>query len=181
VLCARCDAVHPAACATQPRTERRLYVPSSCAATRKVYHNKTFAECCEACYLDVQEGEEGMCRTWEVPGYPENNTCYLYAGFSIQMTYSEPGKDGYTGRGARRHDSYPPPPPPPAPCSSPQSLMPVKWPKFSESNDQNIRLDLCNVTVEDELKKDICVFWDRCESQPTCCCATALRMHRLVD
>ena len=97
----------------------------------------------------------GMCRTWEVPGYPENNTCYLYAGFNIRMTYSNPRETNYTGRGARRHDVWPGPPPPPAPCSTQQKLMPVQWPKFSAEDDKNIRLDLCNVTIESELKKYI--------------------------
>jgi hypothetical protein len=121
-----------------------------------------------------------------MPGYPENNTCYLYSGYDLQYSYIRHAEGNYTGRGARRVTMPPPPPPPPpAPCSSPQSLMPVKWPKFSESNDQNIRLDLCNVTVEDELKKDICVFWDRCESQPTlllCCyCSTDGQTGGLSD
>lgn len=78
-----------------------------------------------------------MCRTWEVPGYPDNNTCFLYAHSPYQqlkMEYFNPKTENYTGRGANRHDVNSPPPPPPGPCATQQAVMPVKWPKFSTTN-----------------------------------------------
>jgi hypothetical protein len=48
----------------------------------------------------------------EMPGYPTNTTCYLYAGYDIQMSMHT--DTNYTGRGARREEqNYKPPPPPP--------------------------------------------------------------------
>jgi hypothetical protein len=52
--------------------------------------------------------------------------------------------------------------------------MPVQWPKFSTADDKNIRLDLCNVTIESELKKDICVFWDACVESTVGLCFASL-------
>ena len=38
--------------------------------------------------------------------------------------------------------------------------MPVKWPAYEKQGKLNIRLDLCNITVEAHLSEDACVFWD---------------------
>jgi hypothetical protein len=38
--------------------------------TRKVLHGKTLGECCDACYLDVQGGEQKMCTAWCVQYSP---------------------------------------------------------------------------------------------------------------
>ena len=105
--------------------------PGMGAATRKVFHDvKSLGECCDKCYLDVQEGEEKMCRTWEMPGYPSNTTCFLYSGYSLRMSYMNPKTSNYTGRGARRTEQhgYPAPPPPPAPCTTPQPQIKCKPP-----------------------------------------------------
>lgn len=96
----------------------------------------------------------------EMPGYPSNKTCFLYTGFGIQMSYHS--DMNYTGRGAKRaQNQHKPPPPPPGPCATQQAVMPVKWPKYDQSTKLNIRFDLCNITTENDLKEDSCVFWDR--------------------
>ena len=105
--------------------------PGMGPATRKVFHDvKSLGECCDKCYLDVQEGEEKMCRTWEMPGYPSNTTCFLYSGYSLRMSYMNPKTSNYTGRGARRTEQHgpPAPPPPPAPCTTPQPQIKCKPP-----------------------------------------------------
>lgn len=154
---------------------------------RKIITGKTFGECCEACYYDVQDGEDNICRTWEYPAYPDptNTTCILYSGRNLVMGM-HPDRN-YTGRGARRQQqNFKPPPPPPGPCATPQAVMPVKWPKYDEGSDTNIKFDLCNVTIETALKADACVFWNSVfpinASYPpgeTHLSATQAMMHRL--
>lgn len=98
--------------------------------------------------------------TGEMPGYPSNKTCFLYSGNDLQMSHHS--DKNYTGRGARRvQNGHKPPPPPPGPCTAPQAVMPVKWPKYDQSTKQNIRFDLCNITLEKDLQEESCIFWDR--------------------
>jgi hypothetical protein len=43
------------------------------------------------------------------------------------------------------------------PCATPQAVMPVKWPKYEKDSKANLFLDLCNITIETDLKEDACV------------------------
>ena len=52
--------------------------------SRKVLYEKSLGECCSACYYDVQEGPEKMCRTCE---YSSSSTSSL-------LVLSVPGRSG---------------------------------------------------------------------------------------
>ena len=61
-------------------------------------------------------------------------------------------------RGAVKRIPRPPPPPPPRPfCSTPLA----NWPKFGAATDGDVglRLDVCNISAQREMKVDRCEFW----------------------
>ena len=96
---------------------------------------------------------------------PSDGECNLYSGYNIPMVtlnHTKGHPDVY--RGAVRHyKNPPPPPPPPGPCVGPQPLngsaLPA-WPRYTASTVQNIKFDLCNISVEAHLKAEVCKNWD---------------------
>jgi hypothetical protein len=84
---------------------------------------------------------------------PAGGVCTLYGGSNLRVYYDPelPEDDSYRVA-SKQEPPYPPPPPPPAPCNS--SQFPLRqWPKFSADNDEALRFDVCNITVEPAIEK----------------------------
>jgi hypothetical protein len=85
-------------------------VPPLIALLHYCYNNRCTAACIVLVCLFINA--RAYMGAGEMPGYPTNTTCYLYAGYDIQMSMH--ADTNYTGRGARREEqNYKPPPPPP--------------------------------------------------------------------
>jgi para-nitrobenzyl esterase len=118
---------------------------------------QTLGSCCNACYMDYQS--ESPCEVWAMP-IPSNGTCIMYGGYGVHIYYAGPdaARPDTTFKGASKFNPpRPPPPPPPAPCVGKQPT--VTWPEWSVANDAGVQFDVCNITIQPEIKKTRCEFW----------------------
>ena len=131
----------------------------------RIVEGQTIGSCCNECYLDFQS--DTPCQAWTMPE-PANGSCFLYGGYSLQIWVDRnaPTGDNATFKGAHKFNPpRPPGPPPPAPCASKQPT--VVWPEWGASvaEDKGVRFDLCNVSVQDEIKRTRCDFWHQTVDQ----------------